>query len=168
MLSDTTFGCVTTRGVRDEFVKGPPRFRAKYPWRKDMRPFLKHLPSSEAESADVKIQLEAIEACLRLDPQYNLSRVDKGILACALEYGYVIVTEERVMAEFGRRTFPTTYKGDWSALELLNSWIESDLVEWSQALEEILCDWRATGEKPQPASAIERYEKLTGHKYVGS
>ncbi len=168
MLTDPAYRCYTTRGVRDEFVKGPVHFRMKYPWKAEMRKHLKHLGSTDSQSLGVQMHLEAIDIALLGKPEVNLSKTDKRVLACALEYGYVVVTEEREMMKFASESFASTFQGGMSALEVLNRWIEAGLVVWSEDLESVLCDWKSVGEKRQPQGAIVKYEILTGCKYSGS
>lgn len=166
MFADERYECITTRTVHDEIMR-TTRFKERYPWRKAYRSNLKTVNPGEVEDDDFRLVLEAVRAVnAQLNPRtgrfYDLSRADQRIAATAIHLKHAVSTCDRNLADLLDRQFDTA--NVWP-LELVNRWLEGNLIEWDDARQEILDDWHRCGEPAQPNSAIAKFEQLTGRSF---
>lgn len=165
MFKDSNFGCVTIRNIREEVFR-TQKFKGKYDWRLQYKNEIRNISDDAIDKKNFRIVDRIAEE--QLNPQtgrpYNLSYIDKNVVACALTKGYQIGTGDSDLMEFARNEFEIK---SLSSLEILNSWIDKSLIMWSTELHNILKEWDLQNEKPQPAKAIHEFSKLTGEKYPG-
>jgi hypothetical protein len=172
MFQDERYMCVTTNEVRTELVKNP-KFKEKYPWRKDFIPKIKTLSLQQTQNDEVKLYLEIINSLIADDQAINtrtkrafgLSRTDIRIAAYALANGYEVTTAEYNLSDFLEQQFQQTVI---EPLELVNIWLKEDLIKWDSSHQTIMEEWKLLNEKPQSPVHIKEFERLSGYKYLGS
>jgi hypothetical protein len=171
MFTNSQFECTTIRNIYDELIR-TTKFKTKYPWVRDMRSQIKSLPLSVSDSAETKLNLEAVLAIYeegainpRTNKLFDLSKEDRQLIACAAANDYAISSGDRDLREFAVQYFdiPIT-----SPIELINSWIEKKLIVWDAGKNEMLKLWAVQNEHPQPPRAKTRFKELTSYKYEGS
>lgn len=170
MFSDPQYECVTTTEVLRE-LKSNQKFKTKYPWIKSLIPGIKCIGNSELETDDYNTALSTIELLLSTNPinkttqkVFDLSRVDRHIIACAAAKNFSITTGETDIIDFARQEFSIK---SLSALGVLNIWLEKGLVACDEDLLAIIDDWEHSREAGQPTSDIEKFQKLTKKFYLG-
>lgn len=170
MFVDPQYSCVTTTEVLKE-LKSNQKFKTKYPWLKELLPQIVCLPNSELHTVEYESILETINLILGSYPVnpntnsvFDLSPVDRHIIACAAAHGHVITTGEKDIIDFAGQEFNVT---SFSALKVLNDWIEKGLVKCDAYLLSIIDDWEISGEAYQPSDEAGRFQVLTKSFYRG-
>ena len=170
MFSDPQYECVTTTEVFRE-LKSNQKFRTKYPWIRSLIPSIKCIGNSELETEDYNTALLTIESLLSTNPinektqkVFDLSRVDKHIIACAAAQNLSITTGETDIVDFAIQEFNIK---SYSALGVLNIWLKKGLVACDENLLAIIDDWEQSREAGQPTADIEKFQKLTKKFYLG-
>jgi len=171
MFVDTRYECVTIQEVHDEIFQ-KQKFKDRYPWRLDFKSKIKCLKRTEVHNKEYDVLYRTIDFALnngKVDTatshDFNLSRVDKSIVACALAHGYKIASGDAGLCRYAVQEFGEMFKGSISALEILNGWIEKKLLQWDNEKQAFLNDWKIQNEAAQPESAIIHFEKLTGKTF---
>lgn len=175
MLTNEKYGCFTIQKVREEIVR-QQKFKDKYPWRQGFKDKIQCIPNSEILSNDATNQyFETINLLIennitnnKTGKLFDLSKVDRRFIACALSFCYRVSTGDNDIKDLANQEFSKTFKGSISPLGMVNKWIRKSLVTWSDELHEYVADWNRTGEAPQPKHQKGEYRKLTGLKYPGS
>ena len=144
MFSDPLYECVTTTEVLRE-LKSNQKFRTKYPWLKSLLPSVKCIRNSELDTKDYNTALSTVELLLSTNPinektnkVFDLSRVDRHIIACAAANNLTITTGETDIIDFAEQEFSIK---SFSALGVLNIWIEKGLVDCNDNLLTVIDDW---------------------------
>jgi len=167
MFKDERYGCITIHNVWEEFTQNAHIGR-KYPWRKQMKKHVRSVPQGCLETESFLNQLRIVRALelnghnQRTQQHFNLSEADKRVAATCLARELELCTAEYNLEDFMDQQFDRT---NVSPLELVNNWIEQDLIAWSDAQQAIIKDWITQHERPQPPSEVTRFEKLTGREY---
>lgn len=171
MFIDKRFECLTIADVREELYQ-TQKFKSKYPWRLDFKNKIVTLGTTEVISGDFNLYLQAITSLIesgtinqRTQKFFNLSKVDKKFIACALAHNYEVTTTDNDLIDFLQQEFS---KSNIAPLGLINSWLKNRLIEWSEQRQVIIEDWNRCNEARQPLSDIQEFENLTGYKYVGA
>lgn len=174
MFFDERYQCCTIHAVRDEFFR-TTKFKSKYPWRTDFKDKIFCLQNEIAENESVNRYFDVITLLLdqltineRTNEIFDLSYVDRKILACALANGYHTTTGDTNLRDFASQEFPREYKGNISPLGILNRWLRKDLIIWNDNYQEYLSAWYKDNEHPQPANQKRQFKKLTRFNYPGS
>jgi len=170
MFMDERYECLTIVDVKDELFQ-TQKFKNKYPWRLDFKNRIKTLRTTEVISGDFDLYLQTITNLIesgiinhRTQKFFNLSRVDKKFIACALAHNYEVTTSDNDLIHFLQQEFSTT---NITPLGLINRWLKNQLIEWNEQRQSIIEDWDKCNEARQPLSDIQEFENLTGYKYVG-
>jgi hypothetical protein len=58
-------------------------------------------------------------------------------------------------------------KVNYSALSIVNIWIENRLVSWHSDLNAVIEEWDRENEPVQPPVDIEKFKRLVGHDSLG-
>jgi hypothetical protein len=171
MLVDAIYHCGTIVEVRQEIFQ-TSRFKSKYPWRDQYKDKIRSLPSILTQSDSTRLYFEAITALVengavnrKTEREFDLSFIDRRILACVLANGFRLCTGDRDLREFAGQEFAKEFKGNISPLGLINRWMRRGLIEWNERSHELLADWGRNNEHPQPATQKAQFKKLTGLKY---
>lgn len=174
MFIDTKYGCCTIEGVRNEFFK-TPKFRSKYPWRNQFKDKIACLPEDISSSPDVSRYHEAISCLLDVGINnkkdgglFDLSPVDKQVLACSLGNGLMISTCDQPLEDFAKQEFRREFKGSISPLGVLNLWLSKGLVFMSDSIYAVISDWRSCEEPAQPGRQKRTFQLITEKPYPGS
>lgn len=174
MLTNERYECVTIKPVYDEFVR-TSKFKNKYPWRSDYRTKINFLPASRLETNEFKSYFSIISQLndyglknKKTKRLFDLSSVDRKIIACALTYEYTISSGDKDLIDFCRQEFCDIFKGSISSLELINLWLSQGFIEWNDVKQGYMSEWNSNNEHPQPIEAIKYFEALTNTKYPGS
>jgi hypothetical protein len=173
MFIDDRYECCTLHEIYDELFRSQ-KFKQKYPWRDKFKNKIKYL-DSQKNIPDVALYYNII---VRLNETgiksnysgkiFSLSRVDMKLLAYSLAHEFKLSTGDQGIKEFTWQEFSEEFKGDVSALEIINLWLRKKLVVWNDELHEYVADWNRQNEHPQPKEHKKIFEKLTGRKYPGS
>jgi hypothetical protein len=173
MFVDQRFECCTIREIHDELVR-TAKFKLKYPWLREMRPKLKPLMLAEKEKASEKAYFDAIKTLhwngtinLKTGRFFDLSHEDMKVISSALALDYKVSSGDKGLLQFAEQEFKNEFIGSVSALEIINFWIEKQLIIWDQERQGILGEWKAQGETAQPKIAALEFHKLTGCHYPG-
>jgi len=174
MFIDHRYECCTIRLVREEIFR-TQKFKAKYPWRINFKEKIQCLPTNRVRNDDFDIYFDAVESLIehgtinkKKGSEFDLSYVDKVIIACALANGYRITTGDEDLRTFARQEFGNDFKGWISPLGLINRWIRNNLIQWDDSLHDYLSDWARDDEHPQPHRQKIAFKELTGRRYPGS
>jgi len=164
------YECLTITDVRDELFQ-TQKFKDKYPWRLEFKNKIVTLGTTEVTSGDFNLYLQTITNLIEsgtinqhTQKFFNLSRVDKKFIACALAHNYEVTTTDNDLIDFLQQEFS---KSNIAPLNLINSWLKNQLIEWNEQRQSIIEDWNKCNEARQPFSDVEEFEKLTGYEYVG-
>jgi hypothetical protein len=173
MFLDEAYQCCTITEIRNEIYQ-TQKFKNKYPWRDKYKDRIKHLSLSADKKRHVDEYLSTIDLLLdnHIINEYNgktfdLSRVDRIIIATALACGHKISSTDNALLDFAEQQFPDDFQGYILPLGLLNLWLGKKLVSWSDDLEQILSEWKAQNEPQQMRQDKSMYHKLTHKKYPG-
>jgi hypothetical protein len=174
MFSDTRFKCYTIQSVRGEIFK-KQKFKFKYPWRDKFRDKIHCLPDSAMKNNKIEAYFEAISLLIKQPTlnrkkggYFDLSSVDIEILSCALGNGYKITTGDEDLGNFALQEFGEVFRGLVSPLEMINAWIKTRAIVWSDELHDYLGEWKIQNEHPQPLKQIRIFNELTKRGYPGS
>jgi hypothetical protein len=173
MFVNVNFECCTIREIHDELIR-TTKFKTRYPWIRDKRPKLKPLMLSEKKKKLEKTYFEAIKH-LYLNGTLNknngkffdLSHEDMKVISTALTLEYQISSGDKGLMQFAEQEFAGEFKGSVSALEVINTWIEKELITWDQEKQNILAEWKTQREIAQPPKAISDFKRLTKMAYPG-
>ncbi len=170
MFSDKRFGCSTIPTVRKEIFR-TEKFKKKYPWRDSYKAKIKTLGSTALNTKDFHLNLSTISSLIdsgientKTGLLVDLSYTDKTIIACAAAQQYNITSGDHNLVYFAEKEFDIS---NVSPLEIVNQWLEEELVVWDDQLQMVIEDWERCEENKQPIEEIKRFEKLTGYQYVG-
>lgn len=171
MFIDKRYECSTIADAKDELFQ-TQKFKNKYPWRLDFKNKIVILGTMELTSGDFNLYLETVINLIesgtinqRTQKFFNLSRVDKKFIACALAHNYEVTTTDNDLIDFLQQEFSKT---NVAPLSLINCWLRNQLIEWNEQRQAIVKDWDKCNEARQPLSDIVEFENLTGYEYVGS
>jgi len=175
MFTDKRYECCTLTQVRQELL-GTHKFKSKYPWRSDYKDKIKCLPNSNfSNNKPYETILDTINLLTTNDiasdqtgRRFDLSRVDRELLASSLSSKFVISTGDSELKEFAEQEFYEIYKGSISPLGLINKWIRLGIIKWNKTRHQYVSDWNLLHEDPQPKKQKALFKKLTGLKYPGS
>lgn len=174
MLLEEKYRCCTISQVQKEFL-ATPKFKVRYPWRNQFRDKVVSLPAEVSGNHEVIRYHEAITCLLdtgvinkRNGKLFDLSSVDRQVLACSLGNGYMISTCDQPLEDFAKEEFRKDFKGSISPLGVLNFWIKISLIIFSDSIYAVVQDWRVCQEPPQPGRQKRRFELLTNRPYPGS
>jgi hypothetical protein len=167
------FECCTIREIHDELIR-TTKFKTKYPWIHDKRPKLKPLMLTDEQKKSEKTYFEAINSLYRngtlntkTDKFFDLSHEDMKVISTALTLEYQISSGDKGLMQFAQQEFAGEFKGSVSALEVINTWIEKELITWDQEKQDILAEWKTQREVVQPQRAISDFKRLTKWLYPG-
>jgi len=170
MFSNPQYGCTTTAEVLKE-LKSNQKFKTKYPWLKNLIPNVCCITNSELKKngydstlSTINILLSTFPLNTNTDKVFDLSRVDRHIIACAAAHGHSITTGEKDIIDFAKQEFEIE---SISALGVLNKWIKNGLVECNDYLLAIIDDWEKSNEAGQPKDDIVSFQRLTKEFYLG-
>jgi hypothetical protein len=175
MFIDDRFDCLTMLEVRKEIFR-QQKFKNKYPWRVKFKGKIKCLPNSAlTNDSEYSRYLEVINLLIDNDTinaktgnRFDLSKVDRRILACALSFGCQITSGDDDLIDFAKQEFSDIFKGNISPLGIINRWVRKGLISWNDKLHGHLCDWNNDNEDSQPRRQKTEFKKLTGFPYTGS
>jgi hypothetical protein len=174
MFVDARYECCTIREIHDEIIR-TTKFKSKYPWTRSMRPKLKPLTFSEEQKKSEEIFYSAISFLIRngivnkkTKRFFDLSREDMKVISNALALGYRISSGDNGLIEFAKQEFADEFAGSVSALEVINIWIEKNIITWNQEKQNFLSDWKTQREVAQPPKAVSDFKRLTKMPYTGS
>ncbi len=170
MFTDPEYECITTTEVLKE-LKSNQKFKTKYPWLKELIPNVCCIENSKLKTNIYDSTLSTINILLSTNPintntdrVFDLSRVDRHIIASAATHGHSITTGEKDIIDFAEQQFDVR---SLSALGVLNGWIENGLIECNDYLLAIFDDWEKSREAGQPKEDIGQFQKLTKRFYLG-
>lgn len=171
MFIDPRFECVTIQEVHDEIYQ-KQKFKDRYPWRIEFKSKIKCLKQTEIHDKQFEALYKMINFALgsgivddATGHDFDLSKVDKNIVACALAHGYKIASGDAGLCRYAAQEFGEIFKGSVSALDVLNGWLEKDLLQWDNEKQAFLNDWLIQKERAQPDGAIRRFQELTCRQY---
>jgi len=174
MFIDDRYECCTIRLVREEIFR-TQKFKTKYPWRIKFKNKIQCLPTNHVKNDNFDMYFDAVESLIEhgtinkeKGSEFDLSYVDKAIIACALSNAYKITTGDEDLRTFAKQEFGTHFKGWISPLGLINKWIRNNLIQWDDSLHDYVSEWTRDDEHPQPRRQKTAFKKLTGRKYPGS
>jgi hypothetical protein len=174
MFINPTYECATIHDVLRE-ITSTTKFKTRYPWLAFFRAKLNPLLSSEYHTQAYKnvrntigILLQSIVINEKTQRVIDLSEEDQAIAACVIANGYRMSSGDSNLIAFLQQEFKPAFKGNLSALEVVNFWLEKGIVVWDDAKNAILADWKAQGEVAQPRSAIKKFTSISGYPYPGS
>lgn len=171
MFTDIKYNCFTINEIIREVVQ-TKKFKDKYPWRNDIKSNLRPIPREKAQSPRVtqlegiiRIKCESITVDIKTNKVFNLSATDQKLAACALANEFHTCSEDGPVVSFCAQEFPSVYKGNLCALEIINHWLKAKLLVWDDQKHAYLQDWRVKNEPVQSAHAIADFQSLTGRVY---
>jgi hypothetical protein len=174
MFINPVYECVTIHEVIREII-ATPKFKNKYPWRTEYRGKLQPLPNSKYRTTAYENAKKAIGLLLdngvinaKTQKMIGLSEEDQAVAACAIIHGYIITTGDNNLIAFLRQEFKSNFKGNWTALEIVNFWLEKKIISWDDAKHALVGEWRQMEEVAQPQEAKKRFTLITGRSYPGS
>jgi len=173
MLKEGKYGCVTIQEVHDEIFR-TQKFKDKYPWRTQYKSKIEIIPRQKANNDNVAGYRNTVDSLCDSfckDHQtgriFDLSYVDKSIIACALANGYSISSGDGVLVNFVKQEFNDEFKGYVSALGIVNIWIQGKIIKWNKVSQDCLEKWNEQDEPRQPKGTRRKFRKLTRLKYPG-
>ena len=174
MFIDPKFECATIHEVMKEIIT-TTKFKKKYPWRTEYRVKLHSLPMSQYRTKAYE-RITGLVSILLNNGVINgkthkliyLREEDQAIAACVIAHGYLMTSGDANLIAFLRQEFKPEFRGNLTALEVVNFWLEKCVLTWNDAKNAFLADWKSQGEVTQPRDAIKKFTKLTGRPYPGS
>ncbi|MCF7853826.1 MAG: hypothetical protein K9N51_03430 [Candidatus Pacebacteria bacterium] len=169
IFRDPRYGCVMVQTVYEEITQ-KQKFNHKYPWRREYRKCLKSITPGELKRRGYGRTFQVVRALNettlneKTDRPYGLSGADQRIAAAVVSLECEVTTGDINLAAFLEQQFDTR---NYSPLELVNEWLEAELIEWNEARHEVITDWITQNEAPQPKAQIQRFERLVGRNYPG-
>jgi hypothetical protein len=174
MFLDPKFECVTITDVVKEIFRAQ-KFKTKYPWRNRYKAKIKPLGNAALKTDEFKLYYQAINSLIssgvtnrKTDCYFDLSKVDRRIVACALANNFRITTADNDLIEYYLQQFSNNPDEIISPLGMINIWLKKGLISWDEKLQTIMEDWNKCDEAPQPKPEIQIFKKLTGYKYLGT
>ena len=174
MFIKSEYECCTIRLVREEIFR-TQRFKTKYPWRSQFKDKVQSLPLDISDNKEVRRYFDAIDSLIehgriseKTGMEFDLSYIDKKLLACALSNGYKISSGDDDMKQFAKQEFGGDFKGWISPLGIVNRWLKKGLIKWDRSLHVHLAEWETYNEHPQPQRQKIQFKKLTKRNYPGS
>lgn len=76
-------------------------------------------------------------------------------------------TDSAFEIDFATQEFSDDFKGNFSPLQLIVTWLKKGLIVWDDSKHQILEEWAITEENRQPAKAKIEFKKRTGRPYPG-
>jgi hypothetical protein len=174
MFLDEAYQCCTIFEAHNEFFQ-TQKFRDKYPWRGKFKNKIKSLTFSAEEKRRFTEYLSTID--LLLDNHvinenngkfFDLSSVDRKIIAAALACGHKISSTDNALLDFAEQQFPDDFQGYVLPLGVVNSWLMKKFITWGEEVERVITDWKAQNEPAQMQEDKSMFCKLTRKKYPGS
>lgn len=165
MFIDSKYGCVTVHSVHDE-IKRSSRFKTRYPWRDKYLPKIKP-KIREASYIENKAIIEYTKDA------YGLSKNDSIFALTAFEQQLRMATHDQDRSNNYRSSLGGLVKccqDEYdlevvSALDIVNEWIENQILTVDKQLIDILKDWEEMREAPMPQNAKKKFTQLTGIKF---
>jgi len=174
MFLNQDYQCYTIPEVHKEIYQ-TQKFKNKYPWRNDYKKNIKHLVFPADKKLLINEYLSTINLLLENHTinenngeLFDLSYIDRVVIATALACGYKICSTDYPLLDFAEQQFPDDFQGEVLPLGLLNIWIGKKLISWDKELENVLSEWKTQDEPSQTAKDKSTYRRLTGKKYPGS
>jgi len=174
MLLDPAYQCCTISEVRNEIFQ-TQKFKNKYPWRTQFKDKVTSFVLSPEQRVRYDDFLATINVLLdnhiineNNGRPFDLSLIDKKIIATALACNLKISSADNALLDFAEQQFPDEFKGYVLPLGVLNLWLRKKLVSWNDGLENILKDWKNQEEPRQTREDKSMYFKHTNKKYLGS
>jgi hypothetical protein len=174
MFIDPRYECCTIKEIHDELFR-TQKFKDKYPWRNQYKYKIKYIDSGKMNVQKINLFYETIARLIDsgITSNYSgkffsLSRVDMKLLSCALAHGFKLSAGDQGMKELACQEFTDEFKGNVSALEIINLWLRKRLITWDDRLHDYMADWNRQEEHPQPVDQIKTFKRLTKRKYPGS
>ncbi|WP_372846513.1 hypothetical protein [Pontiella sp.] len=167
MLTDERYNCVAPPIVRDELFR-TQKFKDKYPWRTRYKTHVQTLPASLAQTEDYSRTLQTIDLLVsssinaRTGRRFGLSKVDKMLAAHVVANKYQLSTGDFDLRDFLFQEFDVS---NVSPLEIINDWLARELIEWNDARQAILEDWKRCNEHRQPKEHVKNFKAITGRDY---
>ena len=173
MFLDDTYQCCTIAEVRNEIFQ-TQKFKNKYPWREKFKDKIKPFAFSADEKRRYDAFLSTIDVVLdnhieneNNGKPFDLSPVDRKVIATALACGHKISSTDNALLDFAEQQFPDDFQGYILPLGVVNLWLSKKLISWNNELEQFLSDWKAQNEPPQMREDKSMFYKLTHRKYIG-
>ena len=174
MFLETAYQCCTITEVRNEIFQ-TQKFKNKYPWRDKFKDKIKQLVFTADEKRRYEEYLSTIDVILdnhcenaNNGKPFDLSPVDRKVIAAALACGHKISSTDNALLDFAEQQFPDDFKGCVLPLGVLNLWLSKKLLKWGAGMDEILADWKNQNEPRQTPLDKSMYCKWTHRKYPGS
>jgi hypothetical protein len=173
MFIDQKYECITIPEIFNEIFR-TQKFKGKYPWRTDFKSKVKPLTYSSYKTSSYdelhKTIQRILDACVpdsSSGQQFYLSPEDHALAACAIAKDCELSSGDTKLVAFLQQQFPDMFKGNLTALEVINRWLENKALNWDDAKHDIVGEWKKN-EAPQPKAAVKQFKKLTGRDYLGS
>ena len=170
MFIDARFQCATIKEVRREIFERQ-KFKTKYQWRSQYRDKIITIETLLQKNVFYK------RTCILIDEMifsgklnestarlFDLSFQDRRVAAAAISLKYDVSTTDTNLINFLKQEFEIKNK---FPLEIVNEWLTNKLIYCDEKFQSIIDDWNVCSEPPQPASAIRKFEQLSGYKYTG-
>lgn len=174
MFIDPKFECVTISDVVKEIFH-TQKFINRYPWRTRYKSKIRPLGSAILKTNDFKLYYQVINNQInsgvinsKTNYNFDLSKVDQRIVACARANNFRITTGDKDLIEYYLQQFSNNPDEIITPLGMINICLKKGLISWDEKLQTILEDWNKCEEAPQPNKEIKKFEKLTGYKYLGT
>jgi hypothetical protein len=174
MFIDPKFGCATIHEVIKEIIT-TTKFKKKYPWRTEYRGKLHSLPATQYRTPVFENVKKAMTLLLgngvineKTQRMIDLSEEDQAIAACAIANDYFLSTGDANLIAFLQQEFKQDFKGNLSALEVINFWTEKNIITWDDAKQAVIAEWKLQDEIKQPKESIIKFTKLTRRTYPGN
>jgi hypothetical protein len=174
MFIDQKYECITIPEIFNEIFR-TQKFKGKYPWRTAFKSKVKPLTYSSYKTSSYdelhKTIQRILDACVpdsSSGQQFYLSPEDHALAACAIAKDCELSSGDTKLVAFLQQQFPDMFKGNLTALEVINRWLENKVLNWDDAKHAIVGDWKQKKEASQPASAVKQFKKLTEREYPGS
>jgi hypothetical protein len=174
MFVDASYQCCTIVKTRHEIFRNV-RFKTKYPWRSQYRDKIRTLPNDLVGNESANRYFDAITVLVdhgtineKAGCEFDLSYIDRKILACVLSNGYWLTSGDNDLKDFALQQFSREFKGSISPLAMVNRWIREGLIKWNDERHSYIADWSRDNEHPQFMHQIRQFQRLTRRPYPGS
>lgn len=134
MFIDPKYECITLPEIYNEVFR-TQKFKNKYPWRINYKSKVKPLPFSHYKTPIFIEMHRSIQLLLgtgivdsRTGELFNLSPEDCVLATCALANNYELSSGDSGLVVFAKQEFPDFFKGNLSALEVINRWLVSEVM----------------------------------------
>lgn len=132
---------------------------------------IKYLSYTKEQSNNINTAVNNITNLTEIIPNertgkyFELSKIDKKIIACVIELEYELSSVDRDLNDFVEQQ---TDKKSIKPLALINIWLEKDLLNWDKEKQSYIRDWDLQNEAPQDKNDIKKFESFSGYNYCGS